>query len=81
MKTLISLLIKEGNLTGMAVVLTLLVGFFTMGISLYFLENQNFRIIGASLGLAIASAGGYGARAKTLGLEPFKNLCRKTRGK
>lgn len=79
MRALISCFIKEGNLTGIAVALVLLIGFSTLVASLYFFENQNFRVIGASIGLAIASIGGYGARAKTLGLKPFDNSYKRSR--
>lgn len=65
--------IRDGNLTGIAVTLALLIGLLLMLISLYLFTNQNVRIIGASIGLAVAAFGGYGTRVKTIGLKPFDN--------
>lgn len=65
--------VRDGNLTGVAIALAVSVGIILMLASLYFLTNKNIRILGASIGLALAAFGGYGARAKTIGLRPFDN--------
>ncbi|PUA18092.1 hypothetical protein [Glaciimonas sp. PCH181] len=79
MRKTIFYFIRNGNLTGIAVVLALLMGFFVITASLYLFINQNFRIIGASIGLAIMAFGGYASRAKTLGLKPFDNSYKKAK--
>jgi hypothetical protein len=71
--------VRDGNLTGVAVTLALLAGIFLMAASMYFFTNQNIRILGASIGLAITAFGGYGARAKTIGLKPFDNTYKKAK--
>ena len=79
MRKFLFYVIRNGNLTGIAVSILLLIGFFIITASLCLLKNRNIRIIGASVGLAIMAMGGYGSRAKTLGLKPFDNSYKKAK--
>lgn len=65
--------IREGNLTLVAAIGLVIVGFGIAFVAIEYLPSPLLKALGMSLGLAIAAIGGFSGRAKALDLKPFTN--------
>lgn len=65
--------IKDGNLTGIAALLSLTLGFLTLFITFKFVTTKFWAMFGLLLAFLFLLLAGYSGRAKALGLKPFTN--------
>ena len=65
--------IRDGNLTIAGAFLLVAFGFWLSYMSLEYLPFTLLKVIGLSIGLAVAAIGGFSGRAKSLELKPFTN--------
>ena len=73
MKSVFRKFICDGNLTFLGAVCVVLAGFGLVYVSLEYFGSLTLKVVGLSLGLGIASIGGFSGRAKALDLKPFTN--------
>ena len=73
MKSVLQKFIRNGNLTFFGAVCVVLTGFGLAYVSLEYFSFLTLKVVGLSLGLGIASIGGFSGRAKALDLKPFTN--------
>lgn len=64
-------IIREGNLTGLACVLSFLFGFCIILISMKYVVNYSIEMILISIGMTFMAIGGYSAKAFALHLRVF----------
>ena len=65
--------IRDGNLTGIAALLSLSLGFLTLFITFKFVTTKFWAIFGFLFAFFFFLLAGYSGRAKALGLKPFTN--------
>lgn len=65
--------IKNGKATQLLIGLLIIFGLVVVALSFYFIPNYEIKILCASVGLAIGSAGGYLAKTQSWGIKPFDN--------
>ncbi len=65
-----SLVFRSGRLTALDSICLVLLGFGVVVLSLLYLPSKPLKLIGISLGLAVAAVGGFSGRAVALDLPP-----------
>lgn len=71
MKTnLTALVFRAGRITLIGSICLVLLGLFAVVLSLLYLPSSALKIVGLSIGLAIAAIGGFSGRASALDLPP-----------
>ncbi|BDB27464.1 hypothetical protein CTP10_R48720 [Cupriavidus sp. P-10] len=64
-------LLKDGNLSGFAIIVLLVVGLLLVYACVSWIESYLGRLASFSVGLVCVASAGYAGRAKALGLRPF----------
>ncbi|MCA7086484.1 hypothetical protein K7G19_23085 [Cupriavidus sp. DB3] len=65
-------LLKDGNLSGIAIAMAPVVGVALVFSVVYWLESYLGRLISFSIGLTLVAAAGYAGRAKAIGLRSLR---------
>jgi len=71
MKNILKIFLRDGNTTILGAVLLVALGFGLAYLSLEYFASRLLKVLGLSIGLAIAAVGGFSGRADSLGLKPF----------
>jgi len=64
-------IIKNGNLSGLAIVVLIIVGLVLVYACIYWIDSYMGRLAAFTIGLTCVAASGFAGRAKALGLLPF----------
>ena len=71
--------VKNGKATELTLNMLTILGILIMILSILFIELEWVKILIASIGLAIGSAGGYLSKTQSWGTKPFDNSYKKAK--